>query len=255
MGAMEFTLIRLFSGALMLAVLLALRRRPPLRPQTSWAGAAMLLLYALMFSLAYISLDTGFGALCLFAAVQLTILGLAAVKRSLSLIEALGAALAFAGFVWLVWPGLWAGDAATANRAGIAGMSLAGIGWGSYTVLGRSARDPLALTSGNFWRASLLALPLLIFILPAPAVTLSGAGLAIMSGAITSGIGYAIWYAALPKLTPALSGASQLLVPPLAALMGWAVLGEVLTARLAIATAIIFAGLIIVMLASHMRRA
>lgn len=242
----EFTLIRLISGAVMLAVILYFSRKKTTSTQTSsgsWWGAAMLLLYALMFSLAYVTLDTGFGALCLFTSVQLTILGVAAARKNLGLIEFIGAAIAFAGFVYLVLPAL-----GTPSRTGIFMMALSGIGWGVYTLLGRGAQNPLALTSGNFLRASLLALPLIILIMPQPTLSLQGIMLAMISGAITSGCGYAVWYAVLPRLSTAISGVCQLMVPPIAALMGWAVLGEALTLRLIIATLIILGGLYIVSL-------
>ena len=247
MGPKEFTLIRLLSGALMLALILSVTGKkgqpPSLSQNGSWRGAAMLLLYALMFSLAYVTLDTGFGALCLFTSVQLTILGVAAFRKNLSRIEFIGAMIAFTGFIYLVIPAL-----GTPNLSGIIMMAISGIGWGVYTLLGRGARDPLTLTGGNFWRASLLALPLLIFIAPSVALSNQGIWLAILSGALTSGCGYAIWYAVLPRLSAAMSGVSQLLVPPLAALMGWAALGENLTLRLIIATLIILSGLYIVTL-------
>lgn len=246
MGPKEFTLIRLISGAVMLAVILYFSRKKTTSTQTSsgsWWGAAMLLLYALMFSLAYVTLDTGFGALCLFTSVQLTILGVAAARKNLGLIEFIGAAIAFAGFVYLVLPAL-----GTPSRTGIFMMALSGIGWGVYTLLGRGAQNPLALTSGNFLRASLLALPLIILIMPQPTLSLQGIMLAMISGAITSGCGYAVWYAVLPRLSTAISGVCQLMVPPIAALMGWAVLGEALTLRLIIATLIILGGLYIVSL-------
>ena len=242
----EFTLIRLISGAVMLAVILYFSRKKTTSTQTSsgsWWGAAMLLLYALMFSLAYVTLDTGFGALCLFTSVQLTILGVAAARKNLGLIEFIGAAIAFAGFVYLVLPAL-----GTPSRTGIFMMALSGIGWGVYTLLGRGAQNPLALTSGNFLRASLLALPLIFLIMPQPTLSLQGIMLAMISGAITSGCGYAVWYAVLPRLSTAISGVCQLMVPPIAALMGWAVLGEALTLRLIIATLIILGGLYIVSL-------
>ena len=245
MGPKEFTLIRLLSGAIMLAIIILLTRKTDTSQASSgsWWGAAMLLLYALMFSLAYVTLDTGFGALCLFTSVQLTILGVAAARNNLGFIEVIGALIAFAGFIYLVLPAL-----GTPSRAGIFMMALSGIGWGVYTLLGRGAKNPLQLTAGNFLRASLLALPLLILIIPAPALSKQGILLAALSGAITSGCGYAVWYAVVPRLSTAISGVCQLLVPPLAALMGWAILGEDLTLRLMIATLIILSGLYIVSL-------
>ena len=251
MGPKEFTLIRIVSGAVMLMIILQFTSRKDSQTKDSqtegregsWLGAAMLLLYALMFSLAYVTLDTGFGALCLFTSVQLTILGVAAARKNLGTIELIGAMIAFAGFVYLVIPAM-----GTPSRAGIIMMAISGIGWGIYTLLGRGAKSPLRLTAGNFLRASILALPLILFIIPNPTLSAQGIGLAVVSGAITSGCGYAVWYAVLPRLSTAMSGVSQLLVPPLAALMGWAALGENLTIRLMIATLIILSGLYIVTL-------
>lgn len=246
MGPIEFTLIRLVSGALILALLLSTRKS---KSAGSWPGAAMLLLYALMFSLAYVTLDTGTGALCLFASVQLTILSASAFRRELTALEFVGAVVAFSGFLYLVFPTL-----VTPDWAGIALMTLSGIGWGVYTLLGRKAGSPLALTAGNFLRASLLALPLILLILPKPSLTQNGVIYAVLSGAITSGCGYAIWYAVLPRLSTAVSGVCQLTVPPIAALMGWLFLGEILGWRFVLATLIIIAGLLIVMFSGQKKR-
>ncbi len=244
MGAEEFTLIRLIAGAVTLALLVTIMPKEGNgTPRGSWWGGGSLLLYALMFSLAYVSLDTGFGALCLFTVVQLTILGEAAYRRDLSRWQVIGALIAFAGFVYLVQPSL-----GTPDVSGIIMMAMSGFGWGIYTVLGRGAKAPLVMTAGNFWRAALLALTLLILILPSPTLTQNGILFAVISGAITSGCGYAVWYAVLPRLSRAMTASSQLLVPPLAAIMGWALLGEILTLRLMIATLIILAGLYIVAL-------
>lgn len=245
MGPIEFTLIRLISGAVMLALLLFLQKQ---KGSGSWPGAAMLLLYALMFSLAYVILDTGTGALCLFASVQLTILGVAASRKALNIKEVIGALIAFTGFVYFVLPTL-----GTPDWKGVALMTLSGIGWGFYTILGRASESPLTLTSGNFLRASLLALPLIFFILPAPSLSREGVLCAILSGAITSGCGYAIWYAVLPRISSALSAVSQLTVPPIAALMGWFFLGEVLGGRFILATMIIMTGLLIVVFSRNVK--
>ena len=241
MSGLLFTVIRLVAGASALLILLQLTRKD--RPQNgsgSWMGASMLLLYAAMFSLAYLQLETGLGALCLFAAVQLTIMVCSALSGQLHRLDIIGAAVALAGLVLLVWPNI-----GTPRIGGIILMGLSGLGWGLYTWLGRGKGDPLILTYQNFTRASLLSLPLLVFVFLRPDVTPNGVILAIISGAVTSGMGYAIWYAVLPKLNAMMSGISQLLVPPLAALMGWAVLGEVLSLRFWIATAIILAGLML----------
>lgn len=243
-GPHAFSLVRLLSGAVMLLALLLFSRNARAGIETkSWAGASMLLVYVLMFSIAYIALDTGTGALALFASVQMTILCVAAFRSGLTVFEIIGAALAFLGFVYLIWPNL-----ASPEAWAVGAMVCSGIGWGIYTLLGRGATQPLALTAGNFLHASLLALPLLVFI-PAEALTAhTGLLYAVLSGAITSGCGYAIWYAVVPRLTTAVSGVCQLMVPPIAALMGWAALGEPLTLRLLISTLVIMGGLLLVIL-------
>lgn len=243
-GPIAFTLIRLWTGAAALYALLAVTGQlKSIETSRNWAGAGMLLLYALMFSLAYVSLDTGTGALALFATVQLTILGVAAYNGRLQASEAVGAALAFAGFVYLVWPNL-----GTPGVFGLAAMVLSGIGWGAYTLLGRGAHSPLALTAENFLRASLLSTLLVIGFALAPEISLRGATYAALSGAVTSGCGYAIWYGVLPRLSTATSGVSQLLVPPLAAILGWLVLAEAMAPQALVATGLILGGVLIVIL-------
>lgn len=244
MGPLVFTLTRLWTGAAALyALLMFTGRLGQASEAQSWAGAGLLLLYALMFSLAYVTLDTGTGALALFATVQLTILGMAASQGRLRMIEGLGAVIAFAGFLYLVWPTL-----GTPSALGIGAMVLSGIGWGGYTILGRGAKTPLALTAGNFFLASLLATPLVLSLFFSPAITLEGLLYAAVSGAVTSGCGYAVWYAALPKLSPAVSGVSQLLVPPLAAVMGWLALAEPMGEQAVVATVLILSGVLVVLL-------
>jgi len=241
-GAAEFTLLRLLSGAAVLIILLSLKTRN-IASAGNWCGAAMLLIYAAAFSFAYLRLDTGTGALALFTSVQLTMLGWAGFKTGLSKGELCGSALAFAGFIYLMLPALNIETIGAASLGGFGLMAISGIGWGVYTILGHGSRDPLAQTTGNFWRAGLLALPLAVFIFPDPAISPRGAILAVTSGALTSAIGYAIWYAALPKLPSSLAAALQLLVPPGAALMGWGFLGETLSWRLAIALFMISSGI------------
>lgn len=246
-GPAEFTLIRLICGAVTLCVLILITQRSAATLKNgSWRGAAMLLLYAAGFSFAYVTLETGMGALALFAAVQLTMLGYALACGRLGRQEMIGAVIAFAGFIYLILPALSGTAGAHSLGLGFALMTLAGIGWGVYSLIGQGSVNPLAQTAGNFWRASLLSLPLLALALSAPSLSHQGVALAALSGAVTSGLGYAIWYAALPGLRPSLASVLQLLVPPLAALMGWIALKEPITARLAIATAVISLGLFIV---------
>ena len=242
MGPGAYTGVRLVAGAAMLVVLVVSRGpdlglRQAVTSRTRWFSAAALLLYALAFSAAYVALGAGTGALILFATVQFTILGWALFKGDRpGAIALLGLAVALAGFVYLVLPGLKAPD-----PLGAALMVVAGLSWAVYTLLGRGSRAPLVDTMQNF----VLALP------PALLCTLAlvtepwswiGIGWAVASGALASGVGYAIWYAALPQLSRAQSGIVQLAVPAIAALAGIALLGEEPTLRLGISTALILGG-------------
>ena len=237
-GAGMFTFIRLLSGAVMLALLVGLRAG---WGAGTWRGALALFGYAAGFSFAYLELSTGTGALILFALVQLTMLGTGfASGERLSTVQWLGAGLAFAGLVVLLLPGL---DAP--SPVGALLMAVAGISWGTYSLLGRGGGDATARTSGNFARAALLAavcLPVAM-VAEGTAVPLRGAGLAVLSGAVTSGLGYALWYRVLPSLSASRAGLVQLAVPPLAAAMGIAVLGEALTLPFAAASALILFGI------------
>ena len=235
MGAAEFSLIRLFSGALMLTGLVILNpdtSKSHAPPQLSakfsyiWGGAAALCLYAVMFSFAYLELDTGTGALCLFAAVQLTIIGHAAWKNELSRRDIIGSLIAFAGFLVLIGPSI-----GTPSARGFILMTISGIAWGLYTLLGRKAQKPLLHSQKNFIKATILALPLMFLMFPQPHISTPGTLLAITSGALASGVGYAIWYSVLPHLKSSLAASLQLLVPILAAFMGRLFLDEVLSLR------------------------
>ena len=229
--AVSFTALRLFSGALMLAVLLHLRRRPATPARGGWRGAAALFVYAAAFSYAYVQLDAGTGALLLFGAVQVTLL-LAGLLRG----ERLGGQ-ALLGFL-LALGGLLGGALL---------MLLSGLAWGLYTLLGRGGGDPLAVSAGNFLRA--LAFAALLLLAFHGQLRLDGAGLAyaLLSGALASGLGYAVWYSALPGLT-AIQGASvQLSVPVLAALCGALLLGEPLAPRLPPATLAVLGGIALIL--------
>jgi len=236
--AWAFTGLRIGAGALTL-LLLAMRREGPRGGAGDWKRAGLLLLYALPFSLAYLELDTGTGALLLFGAVQVTmlLLGMRAGERP-GAVEWVGLLGAFGGLVYLVSPGL------SAPEPGAAAMMVAaGVGWGAYSVAGKGAGDPLGVTAGAFARAALLLAPVLVIVhlrmhggLHADS---RGAALALVSGALTSGVGYAIWYAALRHLTSTRAALVQLSVPVLAAAGGVTLLAEAITPRLAIAGAVI----------------
>ncbi|HEY8208161.1 MAG TPA: DMT family transporter [Myxococcaceae bacterium] len=240
--AASYTLIRLASGAAMLFALLRLRRARSgaAAPRGgSWASAAALFLYAGLFSLAYLRLSAGTGALLLFGAVQVAMIGrgLAAGERPRAL-EWAGLAAALGGLTWLVLPGLAAPDPISAAL-----MLGAGAAWGWYSLRGRAAVDPLATTADNFARAAPMAALCALPFLPQMHLGPRGIGLAVASGALASGVGYSFWYAALPSLSRLRAGLVQLSVPVLAAAGGVLLLGEALSGRLAISAIAIVGGI------------
>jgi len=238
--AASFTAIRLSSGAAVLVLVAAGRRREIISGQRgSWRSAIMLFLYAAAFSFAYRNLSAGTGALILFASVQLTMLLFAIFSGERpGAAEWFGLALAFGGLVYLVSPGL---SAPPALNAGL--MAIAGVAWGVYSLRGRGASDALGVTAGNFLRTVPFALVVAFAMLEAEHITQRGVLLAISSGALTSGIGYAIWYAALRSLTATRAALVQLSVPVIAALGGVSLLQENVTVRLVIASLLVLSGI------------
>jgi len=244
-GPWSFTLIRLVSGAVMLAILVSPNKNMlQSAKHGSWAGAGALVIYAAFFSYAYLSLPAGTGALILFALVQVTMVGAGLfLGERLSALQWLGSLLAMGGLVYLLTPNL-----APPDPIGALAMAVAGMGWGVYSLLGRKAAAATSTekTAGNFLRAALVALILslpLFFIWPEARPAMKGIGFAVASGAITSGLGYAIWYAALKSLPATRAAIAQLSVPPLAALGGILFLSEAISLRFVIATGIIFTGI------------
>ena len=239
--AATFSAVRLAAGAAVLA--LVVRRGGA---GGSWPSAVAQFAYAAGFSFAYLALTAGTGALVLFGAVQLTMTGwgLAHGER-LSGAQWAGLAVALGGLVVLLAPGLEAPPLGPALLMGGAGAA-----WGAYSLRGRGARRPAAESAGNFVRAAALGLGLVAVaaVVPGGAVRLDGAGLAyaVVSGGVTSGLGYVGWYAVLPALRATSAATVQLSVPVLAALGGLAVLGEPVTARLAFATAATLGGIAVV---------
>ena len=238
--AASFTAIRLSSGAAVLVLVAAGRRREIISGQRgSWRSAIMLFLYAAAFSFAYRNLSAGTGALILFASVQLTMLLFAIFSGERpGAAEWFGLALAFGGLVYLVSPGL---SAPPTLNAGL--MAIAGVAWGVYSLRGRGASDALGVTAGNFLRTVPFALVVAFAMLEAEHITQRGVLLAILSGALTSGIGYAIWYAALRSLTATRAALVQLSVPVIAALGGVSLLQENVTVRLVIASLLVLSGI------------
>lgn len=247
--AVGFTLVRLFSGALMLAVItgfLSVRKagktldaRTVKLDHGSWLSAFFLFGYAIAFSLAYLDLTAATGALILFGSVQLTMIAVSLVRGERPpLLEWLGLLFAVGGLVYLVFPGL----ASPPLQSSLL-MAAAGASWGFYTLRGKGSTDPLAVTTGNFVRSvpmiALIAIPFFA------KIHLSNRGiiLAIISGAVTSGIGYAVWYAALKFHPPTRAAVLQLSVPVIAAVCGIVFLAETFSIRLLVAGIMIILGI------------
>ncbi len=233
-----FTIVRLASGA---AVLWVLTRRPSAaQVGGSWSAALALLAYAICFSFAYSNLAAGTGALLLFGAVQVTMVLNGVLKgERVGLIEGGGLALAFCGLIVLVAPGV-----AAPHPLGALLMILAGIAWGAYSLLGRGFADPLAASAGNFLRAIAMVVPLLL--IPGGHWSLQGIMWAVLSGALASGLGYLIWYAALAELSATRAASVQLSVPVIAAIGGVMFLAEPFTIRLAISSVAVLGGIALV---------
>lgn len=241
-GPWSFSLLRFFSGALILLILA--------KPAASWnagrwTAALALCAYGVFFSFAYLKLSTGTGALILFAVVQVTMLLIAFSRgERMRPLQWIGLGLAALGLVYLLSPGLEA-----PSLTGALMMAASGIGWGVYSILGKSKTtenvDPIAQTSGNFARAAILliaATPILFWISPEFQPAPNGIMLAILSGAVTSGLGYALWYRVLKNLTVTTAAVSQLTVPVFAAIGGAIFVFEPVTPPFAISCAVVLLG-------------
>lgn len=243
MDPLDFAAIRLAAGAVALWVLVRLSgRRLALSGRSRWSGALSLLVYMIGFSLAYLALGAGVGALILFGSVQITMFaGALLAREAVPQRRWLGAGIAMAGLIWLLAPH---GTGRLAPLPGLS-MAVAGAGWGLYSLAGRREADPLAATAANFLLAAPVA-ALAALILPAAAgntgLTLNGAGLALLSGVVTSGLGYALWYRLLPALGATRAGVAQLSVPVIAAAGGLVLLGERPDAIFLVATALVLGG-------------
>jgi drug/metabolite transporter (DMT)-like permease len=245
-GAAYFTLVRLASGAIVLTLLVRASpsQRAPSR-QGSWRAAAALFAYAIAFSYAYLRLVASVGALVLFGVVQITMIlgGLRAGERPRAA-QWLGLAIAFGGLVALNLPGLTAPD-----PLGAVLMATAGVAWGLYSLLGRDCKYPLAATAENFaFSVPMIAVIASLTITESMHTSPRGLLLAVVSGALTSGVGYSFWYAALRKLSATRAAIVQLSVPVLTALGSVALLSESISARLAVAGSAILAGVALAVL-------
>ncbi len=240
--AATFTTVRVISGAATLYLIVLLRRRPRDRSTADWRSALMLFSYMAFFSFAYLSLSAGTGALVLFGAVQLTMFIVALYDGEyFSPLSWAGLTAAILGLIYLVSPGLAAPD-----PVGAVLMAIAGIAWGFYSLLGRGATDPLEATARNFIYSVPLVIIVSLLFLGEFKSTPNGLALAVASGAIASGCGYVIWYAALAGLTGTRAATVQLTVPMLAAFGGVLMLSEQISLRLLIASAATLGGVAIV---------
>ena len=241
--AASFTTIRLMSGAVVLW-LVARMSRGTQAGTGSWPSALALFVYAAGFSFAYVSLPASTGALLLFGAVQATMIGrgIRAGER-LSRPQLMGLVFALGGLVGLLLPGLSAPP-----LPGALLMLSAGVAWGIYSLRGKGAGDPTRITAGNFLRAVPMAVALSVLMHDRTSLDSAGVGYAVASGALASGIGYAIWYTALPALKATSAATVQLSVPVIAALGGIAFLCESATLRLVLASVAILGGIALVIL-------
>jgi drug/metabolite transporter (DMT)-like permease len=237
----SFTVIRIMSGTVALGLLVRLRGGQP-AAAGSWPSALALFAYAAAFSFSYVSLTAATGALLLFGAVQATMIGVGLFRgERLGLRESLGLVCALAGLVGLLLPGLsappWLGSAL---------MLVAGAAWGVYSLRAKGSGDPLCVTAGNFSRAVVFSMVLSAMMIPWASIDGPGIGYALASGALASGIGYAVWYAVLPALKATSAATVQLSVPVIAAMGGVVLLDEPITSRLLIASTTILGGIALV---------
>ncbi|SIS66955.1 EamA-like transporter family protein [Roseivivax lentus] len=240
MEASWFGTIRLAAGACMLAAICLIRSRHlQLRAPRRWVGVASLLVYVYGFSLAYAVLDAGLGALVLFGFVQISMFAgsLRGGERPPPR-RWVGAALAFSGLVWLLAPGVGAEISVPHGLL----MAAAGIGWGVYSLAGRGAGDPAMGTAANFILAAPIGLALSLVGAPAPDLPAAGIVLAVLSGAVTSALGYILWYSILPRLSASVAAVAQLTVPVIALAGGMVFLGETPTLTFALASILVLGG-------------
>lgn len=241
----SFTALRIVAGALTLWLIVRMRSQAsPAAGAGNWVSALALFAYAAAFSYAYVDLSTGTGALLLFGAVQATMIGVGLWRgERLTAWQTIGVVLAGAGLVGLLLPGLSAPP-----LAGALLMLGSGVAWGIYSLRGKGAGDPTRVTAGNFLRALVPAGVLTLATLPSLRLDPAGVAYAVASGALTSGIGYAIWYAAVRKLRATTASTVQLSVPVIASIGGTLLLAEPLTTRLVLASAAVLGGIALVIL-------
>jgi drug/metabolite transporter (DMT)-like permease len=236
----SFALVRLVAGAVTLAALVRLRDRSPTH-YGSWVSAAALGVYIVPFTLAYGRINASVGALVLFGAVQVTMIGAGLMRGERpARVDWLGVALALGGLLVFAVPGVTAPD-----PTGMALMAIAGVCWGVYSLVGRAAPDPLAATAGNFIRATVAGVLFVAVSGSSRHITSRGVLLATASGSLASGIAYTLWYAALPALAAWHAAVLQLIVPVLTAISAALLLHETITSRLVLATTLVLLGVLL----------
>ena len=240
MDPFVFAVIRVAAGATILAVLVTLRGQSPFVDLPNrWRGALALTVYMIGFSWAYLSLGAGLGALILFGILQMMMFGWAVFKRQpVPVMRWVGAAFALVGLAVLLWPS----GPAMVPFAGTLAMIAATAGWVAYTILGQGVRDPLAVSAGNF----ILCLPLValsLLLASGGVLSVGGVAAAIVAGAVTSGMGYALWYRVLPELPTTVAAVAQLSVPVIAVLAGVIFLAEPVSVRLIAAGVLVLGGI------------
>jgi len=246
--AASFTGIRLFSGAIALFIILSIKSsNKDLSSKGSWAASFALFLYAITFSYAYLLVDTGTGALILFGSVQISMILMSLISGTrLHLSEWSGVIIAFSGFVYLIVPSI-----TTPSINGFILMTISGISWGVYTLMGRSSKNPLMDTTFNFLRTIPLVVLLALYAMQNLHFSSEGVILALLSGGITSGVGYTVWYIVLRDLSSTQAAVIQLSVPVIAAIGGVVFVAEVITSRLIISTAVVLSGILMVLLGQY----
>ena len=248
--AASFTSLRLLSGIAVLLVIFSISQRASSlnggsdnrkASKGSWQSAIYLFVYAICFSYAYITLDTATGALILFGSVQLTMMVVSLVTGSrFNRLEWTGLIIAFGGFVYLVLP-----KVSTPSMFGFVLMSLSGIAWGMYTLAGKASQHPLSDTTYNFLRTLPLVILCILLTISTTDISPQGAILAVLSGAVASGVGYTIWYIALRDLSAIQAAVLQLLVPVIAAVGGIFIVNETMSMRLIIASFLVLGGILL----------
>lgn len=239
--AFTFTIVRLASGAVALNIIVLMIEKGKYKFTGKTSSSISLLLYALLFSLAYIRLPASTGALILFGAVQITMIGWSIIRGlGPTKNEWIGLILSVIGLIYLLIPGI-----KTPDLLGALFMSIAGIGWGVYSIIGKRSKNPVSNTAGNFLLSSIISIPLILIIFKNHQISFSGFELAILSGAVSSGLGYTIWYTVLPTIKSTQAAIVQLLVPSIAAFLGAILLREDVSVRLIISGLVISLGVMI----------